>query len=411
MPNSQSESTQSQAAEVTSLQELGQRFQTAWTRLLHDPNIRILRPTELAKRWGLEQTLCTRLFQALSETDGTSALPKLPAITSLRQVLERARSQDVPSELLQEAVKVVDALDHAIHLAGGSKSNLDVLCARHRTHAREKIERKAKQQVFRGMASLFGIQARVSYIQVYLFPSEDEGWCDELAVHGFQGLRRFRPELPVLLGVRESVPNADDQLGIVMKTMLGEEISGDGLMTAIRPLCSDPMPDISLREERGRLLYILNESEHDLVEEIDMCFASVMRHGEPTHARPNHERARFTYVPSTPSELAVFDLFVHKDVYRGQAPERKILKTGDPSAMDLAAHSLDELDHVEQIEDLGSHVSSIPVSGAPKHLDLVQHLHDKMGWTMGDFRLYRMNIRHPVMHVWYSMQFELPRSS
>ncbi len=394
-----------------SLKDLGGRFQSAWTRLLEDPAVSIRRPTELSRQWKLEQTLCTRLFQALTESDPTSSLPKLPAVTSLRSVLEKAALNSVPSGVLAEATSALDSLEHAIRLAGGSKSNLDVLCARHQLHSREKIERKAKQQAFRGMASLFGVHAKVSYVQVYLFPSEDEGWCDELAVHGFIGLRRFRPELPVLLGVRESVPNHDDDHhGVVLRTMLDEEINGDGLMTAIQPFCSDPMPDISLREERGRLLYVLNESQNDLVEEIDLCFASVMRHGEPTHAKPDHKRARFAFVPSTPSEEAVFDLFVHKDVLKGQSPECLLLKTGDPSATDLAAHSLDQLDHVESIRDLGTHPSAIQTQSAPRHLELVEHLHGKMGWSMGDFRLHRMSIRHPVMNVWYSMQFELPEA-
>ncbi len=393
-----------------SLKDLGSHFQAAWKRLLEDPAVQIRRPTELSRAWKLEQTLCTRIFQALAESDPTSALPKLPAITSLRAVLNRARRSSAPEKLVSAADEAVDALEQAIHLAGGSKSNLDVLCARHQRHAREKVERTAKQQIFRGMASLLGVQAKVSYVQVYLYPSADEGWCDELAVHGFLGLRRFRPELPVLLGVRETVPNDDGQLGVVLRSMLGEEIDSRGLMTAVQPFCSSPMPEVSFKEEDGKLLYLLAESKQDLIGEVDLCFGSIQRRGEPLFAKPGHERARFAFVPSTPSEQVVFDLFVHKDVLPGQSPECVLLKTGDPSAPDLASHSLDRLDLVENIRDLGTDPSAIPIQAAPRQLELVEHLHQRMGWQMGDFRLHRLAVRHPVMGVWYSMQFPLPKA-
>ena len=388
------------------LRELGTQLRDTWQRVFAEDAAGIQRPTRLARQWGLEQTLCTRLFQALKAEDPLVVLQRLPATTGLSGILEVAREKGVREELLSETETAVSRLQNVIEQLGGSKSTLDTLASRNSAHSRERLERGAKQQVYRGAANLYGLHARTSVVQVWVFPNrEDPNWCDELVVHGFHGLLRLRPEQPALLGVRQTLH--EDREGVI-QALHREEFDDTGYATALPEFCSDPFPEIDLRFEEGKLLYLLREQVSGLPRKVDVFFASVERKGEPKFSTPEHKRARWAFVPHTPSQHVVFDVFLHSELWRGLEPEHLVLRSGDPRSEDLSAHSLDRLDVVENLQSLGSSDAAIASEEYPRMEELVTRVRGRMGWGAGDFRLYRMSIRYPVVDLWYSIQLGLP---
>ena len=395
------------APEHCSLADLGQQVRIVWTTLLIE-EAGIRRPTDLARTWKLDQTLCTRLYQALKEPDSSLVLRHLPAPASLRTILVRARKAQVDGLSVEMASQTIRALTEMIDRVGGSKANLDTVAARHITGVRQKVEHAAKQQIFRGMASMLGVHARTSVVQVYLFPGEEPGTCDELGVHGFHGLLRLRPELGVLLGVREALPDSGSDEDVVLAALHGTEFDKGGLTTALREFCTSPFPEIELRHEGGKLLYALEPSPDSLPGEIDLFFASFERGAARLHATPENPRVREAFVANTPSQNTVYDIFVHKDLWPNIEPELHMLRTGDPRVPDLAAHSFDRLDFVENMNALGSSPSALPLKEYERYGELVEHVHERMGWGLGDFRCYRTLIRYPICGIWYSIQIPLP---
>lgn len=394
------------------LAEVGERFQRAWIRLVDGGagGGEIPRPTRLAAEWGLEQTLCTRLIQALREPDAVFALRRLPSPVSLRAVLRTAEGRGVGPDRIADAARSVEDLERLIGRLGGTKSNLDTLIARRVDHSREKIEQNAKQLIFRGMTGLLGVEAEASVIACFAFPSEDIRYIDELVVHGYHRLRRLRPELPLMLGTREMLPDTERavQGRMFLETLQGGEIAADGATTALREFCTDPFPEIEVHIDESRLLYALPAQPDQVGGELDLFFASMLRNADPRVATSDHPRARYAYIPQNPSRHLVFDVYVHEDLWPGVEPELVLVRSGNAGAPDLLAHSLDRLDYVETLGRFGMSASAVPSQVYPRQRDLVRSIHDRMGWAPESFRLFRCEVKYPVIGIWYTIQFPLP---
>ncbi|MFK5998184.1 MAG: hypothetical protein QM492_08740, partial [Rhodobacterales bacterium] len=288
------------------------------------------------------------------------------------------------------------------------RDNLDTMISRQIDHSREKIEQNAKQLVFRGMTSLLGVEAKSSVIMCFAFPSEDPSQVDELVVHGYHGLRRLRPELPLMLGTREMLPDCDDPESKLLNTLRGGKIDVDGETTALLEFSTDPFPEIEVRKESDRLIYALAAQPDQIGGEQDLFFASMQRNADPRYAQPDHPRARYAYIPHNPARHLVFDVFVHKDLWQGVEPELILAKVGNPAAPDLLAHSLDRLDFIETLQTLGSSPSAASTPHYGRYNELVSSIHTDMGWQQGDFRLYRCAVKYAVVGLWYTIQFKLP---
>jgi hypothetical protein len=389
------------------LENLGRRLQEALSALFGPSGGNLGRPADATRAWGLQQTTAIRLFQAMREPRPLTALQVLPSANTLRSVLDAARRAGVAPALIDDTDEAIGAYADLLQRLGGKKAHLDTIVSRHVDHSREKIEHNARQMIFRGTSSLFGAQAETSVVLVFVFPGEDPDWCDELAVYGFHRLLRLRSELPLLMGVRETMHHDDDPRPIVLETLHGESIPDNGYATALRDFSTSPMPYLDLRLEDGKLLYVLGEEQGELPSETDLFFASIERKAEPRWASAEHPRARSAFVPNTPSRHAVFDMFIHKDVWQGVEPELVLARTGNPGSPDLLAHSLDRLDFVQKLEPLGSSISAVAHPQYRDHADLVRAMHERMGWALGDFRLYRCSIKYPVLGLWYTVQFPL----
>lgn len=390
------------------LAAVGARMQSAWSTLVEIGNGQLPRPSTLSTQWGLNQTLCTRLLQALRESDPVHALSKFPSTGSLKGVLKIAESKSTPHIHLENAGQAINELEALIAQFGGTKSNLDTMISRQLDHSREKIEQNSKQLIFRGMTSLLGVEAKSSVIMCFAFPASDPDRVDELVVHGYHGLRRLRPELPLMLGTREMLPNCEDPQAALLNTLHGGNIDVDGETTALLEFSTDPFPEIEIRQERDRLIYALSAQPEQIGGELDLFFASMHRNADPRNATPGHPRARYAYIPHNPARQLVFDVFVHKDLWQGVEPELILAKVGNPAAPDLLAHSLDRLDTIETLQNLGSSLSALSTPHFGRYRELVESVHTQMQWELSDFRVYRCSVKYAVVGLWYTIQFQLP---
>ena len=84
------------------------------------------------------------------------------------------------------------------------------------------------------------------------------------------------------------------------------------------------------------------------------------------------------------------------------------IEVGNPANPDLLAHSLDRLDYVEKLSRHGTSSSAVPCQAYQRQLELVNSIHDRMGWKRESFRLFRCEVKYPVIGTWYTIQFPLP---
>jgi hypothetical protein len=389
---------------------VGEGIQSAMRQLLDGTAIDLQRPTTLTNCWGVELTLATRVLQAVREPDPVSSLQLLPTPKALRSFVGIASQQGINGETLEAAEQAVEDYEELVKRLGGKKADLDTFVARRLDHSREKIEQAAKQSISRGYSSLIGVQAAASVLSCFIFPSEEPGWCDELVVHGYHGLRRLRPELPLLLGSREILDDEPSRM-VTLERLRGGAICQNGMTTALLPFCTNPLPEIEIIADGNKLIYALPaESQDKIPAELDIFFSSMHRRADPMVGSPDNPRARYAFIPQNPSRHMIMDVFIHRDVWPGVEPELLLARIGNPGAPDLLAHALDQADYIETLQRLGNSASAIPHRHYRNQLPLVEYIHDQMKWELGDFRLYRCIVKYPVVGLWYTIQFPLSQA-
>ena len=166
------------------LLELGESLQSS-LRALVSKDGELPRPTDLARVWSLDQTLCVRACAALRNDEPLRVLHQLPSSGGLRSIVEAGEGQGVPRKIREAAAAAVDRLDAVIRSLGGRKTNLDTLIGVDLVEARQKIEASSKQGVYRGLSTLYGTSTRVALTTYLIQPSStDSETLDAVALYG-----------------------------------------------------------------------------------------------------------------------------------------------------------------------------------------------------------------------------------
>jgi len=392
-----------------SLERIGSAIHGALAELIANQG-RFPRPTELARRWELDQTLCVRTCRALRHEEPLRVLHHLPSTGSLRSILAAGRSHGAPAAICSRVATAIDGLEAAISALGGKKANLDTLIGSQLLEAREKIEATSKQSIFRGMSNLLGLQCDVSLTSYFVYPSEDDPErCDELAIYGSSGLRRLRPELPILVGGRILFGEPSQELSQAHEVLYGGKLDRSGFSVALKEFSTDPFPEVRVIQSGTRLIYTLPADGGGESQELAMFFASIDRHASERWRRRDGAAAPFVFVPRNPAKEFLLDVFVHRDVWPGSEPSLEIGR-GENVLTPLAAvrSDIDRLDLRESFKSFGAEPTPASFAPLPRYSAMLARVCEDAGLAMEDFRVHRLHVKYPVISLSYALFFPLP---
>ncbi|MCA8961272.1 MAG: hypothetical protein KDC38_12195 [Planctomycetes bacterium] len=388
------------------LRETGREIRDAFRALISENGV-LPRPTVLSRTWKLDQTLCTRMCGALRNDDPLAALYQLPGPPSLKELTAAATRVRVEPARLQDATEKLRLYENLIRHVGGKKSNLDTLVGSSVIEAREKTEQRSKQSIFRGTTNLYGVQSEAAMTSYFVYPSPEDGFVNELALYGSVGMRRLRPELPILVGGRllEHIP--DGVRANAAELLHRETLHDDGFSTALKEFSTQPFPHVDVIRDGRRLLYVLPGDEGGTYEELTLLFASIERNAFPLRCDANHPAAYFGFVPRNPSKELMLDVFIHQSVWPGLSPRIEMTRNDTTLASTVAP--IDRFDFCEVVESLGSEPARRGTRAVPKYEEVLGWVSQNQGWDLGDFRLFRLNVKYPVIGLRYILYFDLPK--
>jgi hypothetical protein len=259
------------------------------------------------------------------------------------------------------------------------------------------------------MSNLLGLQSDVALTTYFIYPSEDDSEsCDELAIYGSHGLRRLRPELPILVGGRVLFGDRSGDLSKAHAVLHGGELDRSGFSVALKEYCTEPFPDIRVIEAGSRLLYTLPGDGGGESQEVSMIFASIDRSASARFRRGDRPTESQTFLPRNPAKDMLLDVFVHRDIWSGSEPHLEIGRGANLlSAPAIEGVEIDRLDLRESIQFLGTDPAAIPFKPLPRYTEMLAQVIDRAGLEAEQFRLYRLHVKYPVISLSYSVVFPL----
>ncbi len=384
-----------------------QRVRGALTELLSAVGADPGRPQDISRRFGINKNLAWKLSKIATVTEPHEVLPNVPGSAGMRTALDALERGGAPAASVEATHEAVAQLERVIEVHLGDRSTLQLVLS---SGAPEKVPTEhlhsTRKMAFQGNSAIWGVQARVRMASFFLAPHADDAtMLDTASVGGLLDVRRLRADASVPFFMRFAYN--DDGSAREAATPLPIEDSGDDdPLMLMRSFCSKPIPSFRRVSAGASTRYQLppgpigNRGLHSWVYgECSHQFASIYRDEANTfgeHAVPLQ----------LPVEWLVADLQIHRDLAFAMRPRVRVLGRlmGGPEPME--GEDADVLPIAEHIQGIGQPaVVATPL--IPRYPDIVQAVHQRMGWDANDFVGFRFVMKYPPMPTSIVLQHDL----
>ncbi|WP_077036942.1 hypothetical protein [Pelomonas sp. KK5] len=368
-----------------------------------------LDPTDaqaLARQWGVNRQLSWKVAKVIQIHDPYMALQHLPGNEGLGIILKKAEQLGVEASVLAQVRRAADAFDQLIETHCGDRAVFDIMGSGQSPmeQARQQQE-NLRKQFFLGASSIWGAQSRVNYVSWFVSPSAQAGseasHVDLVNIKAWIGFRRLRENLSWVMSRQMSRHDSGDQMSVPAEAL-------DPRASASVPLlidfCPDPMPEFTLREEGDRTTVSLAPGPVGNAGQISCLFGKVLRH--MPHVRSEADQfSRFMCYLNVPSEVAIFDLFVHRSMAEMMPPSVTLssqIEVHEPDA------ERSRLPLHEPLIELGVPSPAPLTLEVPRHAELMELVMTRMGWSSDEFIGFRLRMNYPPLPAALVMRYELP---
>ncbi|MGP1346550.1 MAG: hypothetical protein ACTS3F_07780 [Phycisphaerales bacterium] len=361
---------------------------------------------ESARVLGLNRGLAWRLTRIVRQPESPAVVSDVPSRQSMRNFVEVCRTMGAPEAALQAVSDAVESYERSVGLCSGDRKTLAMLMANHAPADRADEQVRARRKIFEGACSVWGVQADVRFVTVFVYPSDtDPMKVDAGHVTGYVGFRRLSPR-PWPMSY-EAVHRATGEARRFRKEPLEPEGVDEGELQLLKSFCDprNPKIEVTLNGDYKRF---------------ELAAGPVGNEGLTTcvfgsHLRELHDRysekpdtSGFMVLLQTPVERVVFDMFVHRDLGVSTPPATQLLDRL------TYPHNNDESQFDRQALPLAERPVLLPpgVSGAmhpeiPWYTRMLQFVTERIRHGMDEFIGSRFEMAYPPISTTLSRRFDL----
>lgn len=377
--------------------ELGGRLTKAFSALLlpivgPDP-----KPNDIGDALSLDRTQSWRIYRIITATDPFTAVHESPAPKGLGAIVDAAERAGGNAAALHEARKTVAAFASLIHEFPDGRAGLDAALSAKVPKALDAAIRTARKGVSAGMSQLLGLRSAVRYVGGILTPSEGfENAADVIAVAGYKDLRRLRVgPTPIVFSGRTYTqsPRAGDPALLT----IDNQTDPDPRLRMLGPYCSIGADDLQLERSDDELRLMLSPDTPGVNEAVTLFFAQRIARSLARHRTEGREHELVHHAPVLPSDINVFDTFIHKDLFPLADPPRVTVERFGFNPLVQSKKPQDRayrVDDIESIAALGHGLDKAVLRAVPRLTELLASVFERAGLDPNDFRLFRTSVEY-----------------
>ncbi|MFG0293857.1 MAG: hypothetical protein ACF8MJ_12000 [Phycisphaerales bacterium JB050] len=361
---------------------------------------------------GLDKKLAWRIHGFLSDEDVLAGSRHLPSSLGLDIVLKAAREHGAEAVLTEEVRAAFDAYEVVIKAHAGERTSMEMMLASLSDRVLTDTTRSHLREAFKANSYIWGAQAKVRLSTFICHPSiTDQGRVDIAAVYGLHELRRIRPGLSWPFVHRRCVDD-DGKIRLPLNlTPIDEQPPrDDGLppVPLLREFCSQPVPEV--RRYHGAENHLVDELVETRIgnQGVVDCFGGEVASGVGVRYQNEHNTvAEMVVRMRTTTKWLLSDVFLHKDLVPEVTPALGVY--ADIEGMPMAAPAQrNKLPHVGELKTLGASAKAPYTPLIPRYADMIEYVTSKLGWDIGDFMVYRVQLEYPVIPSSVSISWPLP---
>ncbi len=366
-----------------------------------DPN----KTRESARLLGLNRGLVWRLTRVVRSADIAGAVSNVPARTSMNRFIEACRERGAPEVRLDAINAAIDRFERSVGRCSGDRKTLSMLMANKGGQPDSSEQERARRKLFDGGCAVWGVQAQVRFVSVFLFPAADDASQFDVAhVTGYVGFRRLR-EIPWPMSY-EAVQSREGLAVQFHKEPLDRE--GHNGSQIVSRFCDPPNPQINVVTLGSMKRFELAAGPVGNEGVATCVFGTYMRHLYPRVESAAHANASFTVLLETPVERVIFDMFVHRDIALDALPTAHVCEKLTHPHPPLAAEVTKlAMPLAEQPFQLGRGAAGALSAHIPWYPRLVTMVGERIGHTPESFNGSRFELAYPPIPTALVRRFPL----
>lgn len=381
----------------------------ALTDLLASTGMLHARPQEMAREFQLNKNLAWKIAKLVHQPPSHESLSFLPGPSGFRIFLEAMEAQKTSPADRTAAQKAYDNFQEMVDRHASDRPTmqllLDSLAVQEGDASR--LE-ESRQLAFQGNSGILGIQADVRLASFFVAPNaEQPHLLDSATLGGLFGLRRFRPNASWVLTRTTYFDDEGNEFDDSNQQPLDPNFPGPG-PSLLGDFCTQPIPEVTVRRVGSRELYELKQGLIGNTGACDICFGHYFHADVPRYRDEQNEKGEFHLFLSSPVKTLVLDLFLHKDLGMGQAPEAIMPLNFNQDVMSLQAR--DEQDYLplpEEPQLLHGSRPSVVTPLIERYTEMTDLVYRRLGWQAEDFRAWRMEVSFPPLPATLIFSFPL----
>jgi hypothetical protein len=349
------------------------------------------RPYPMGRFLGIDKNLAWRVVQLVQTSDPAEAVRRMPGQAGFGRLLEALETRAVPSQRLADVRQALGSFERMVALHAGNRASLESMLG---SLAPEQLDagqlQASRKLAFRGNAATLGVQVRTHFALHLVAPGEqDATQIDVATVGGLIGFRRLRPDIAWPLMRTRAFP---EESGFHVRALSGKK--GPPLL---EPFCTHAGVDLVGEQDERDMTWSVPAGPVGQTAESDWVFGLELRGLGSVYADEDEQDGlvEFQYRISTPAEIGVYDLLVHRDLPFEGPPQSEVFGLmNDTPSFPFLQHAKHVIPTAARLEDLGT-PAMVATKDIPRYREMVDVACEEMGWSPEAFRGYRLTLSHP----------------
>lgn len=389
------------------LQNVARALRTSLSSLLTSAGLDPQDPQSLTRHWGVNRQLSWKISKVIQIHDPFTALQHLPGTEGLAILLRKGEEAGASAKVIDATRQAAQAFDRLIETHCGDRSIFDIMGSEVSNAEPARQQQEAlRRQFFLGASSIWGAQTKVNLVAWFVAPSDLANGggrtVDMVSVKAWIGFRRLRENLSWVMSRHMS--RHDD--GAYMPIAEPEPLDPRSHWTVplMRDFCSDPLPEISVREDGGRLTASLAPGPIGNAGQISCLFGKIHR-GLPHARTAQDQQSKFMCDLNVPSELTIFDLYVHESMQYAMTPDVILTSLIEPREPDAERS---RLPLHEPLIELGAPSPAPLTLEVPRYAEMIDLVFDRTDWPRDQFTGFRLKLAYAPIPAVLTMRYALP---
>lgn len=354
-------------------------------------------PQELSRRFNLDKTLTWRISRVIREEDAWEAVAHIPGRPSIRALIDKLQTAGAAREFAESVWKAMEQFERFVEVHSGDRETLEIMVGvGNRPSAAKRMELFRKQG-FQANGAAWGVQAKAHFCFHVMMPSADPTMVDLAAVSGLVELRRLRPNTPWTIASAQAWETDRPEIDAGPEPLFPDS-AVDGV-PIIPSFCTQPLPRLrTKRSPGGTQRFELTEGELGYTGAVTIVVGWKWTQTASIYGSVPDDTGEHGLHLSTPVEVAIHDLLVHRSLSFALRPEAAAYSElpGGP-VYPTEGRGIGRMPMPEDVTSLGTHSPSMTALEFPRYQELVDFTLARLGTSAQDFHGFRHRVRYPTI--------------